>query len=549
MKTSGEGRAVPPNMLADTGVAETATLEKPGAAQRGSSGDLSSRPLRNSLLRYSPAVVLLAILIADSNRHTDPDLWGHVRFGQNFIATRHLIDRDPYSYSAAGQLWRDHEWLAEVVMAAVYNAAGVAGLKLWKFVFTALTVLFIADAEAETGAPPSIQLSVLVVASVGLILQTQFRPQMFTLVCLSALVALLARDNYRRGRTIWLAVPLMALWANAHGGFVAGILTLALYTGVAALCDLAAGDGLHHAIRLSLVTLAATAATLLNPYGVGMWKAVAYALRNPYTRDIVADWQPLAHAMAAQWHQAPSGILIYLAAIGLIAALAAKFVAAPRAGDLPLVAIAAFMSIAAFQSVRNMALAVIAVSGPLARHLAVLAEQRRAGAPAADSRPVNRWLMLAVCVVLIIQGGLFSSRLAQDEAYPAGAVSFMRAHGLHGNLLCDFGWGQYLIWHTFPAAKVFIDGRNDTVYPPGVVRDYLLFRFDLAGGGQVLDAYPHDFVLISTAAPARHLIEQRHDWKLLYRDDDALLYARASALAASLPDLPVTGTPRRGGFP
>jgi hypothetical protein len=162
---------------------------------------------------------------------------------------------------------------------------------------------------------------------------------------------------------------------------------------------------------------------------------------------------------------------------------------------------------------------------------------------------VNRWLMLAVCVVLIIQGGLFSSRLAQDEAYPAGAVSFMRAHGLHGNLLCDFGWGQYLIWHTFPAAKVFIDGRNDTVYPPGVVRDYLLFRFDLAGGGQVLDAYPHDFVLISTAAPARHLIEQRHDWKLLYRDDDALLYARASALAASLPDLPVTGTPRRGGFP
>jgi hypothetical protein len=253
--------------------------------------------------------------------------------------------------------------------------------------------------------------------------------------------------------------------------------------------------------------------------------------------------------MAAQWHQAPSGILIYLAAISLIAALAASFVAAPRAGDLPLVAIAAFMSIAAFQSVRNMALAVIAVSGPLARHLAVLAKQRRAGAPAADSRPVNRWLMLAVCVVLIIQGGLFSSRLAQDEAYPAGAVSFMRAHGLHGNLLCDFGWGQYLIWHTFPAAKVFIDGRNDTVYPPGVVRDYLLFRFDLAGGGQVLDAYPHDFVLISTAAPARHLIEQRHDWKLLYRDDDVLLYARASAPAASLPGLHVTGTATRGGFP
>ena len=57
------------------------------------------------------------------------------------------------------------------------------------------------------------------------------------------------------------------------------------------------------------------------------------------------------HALALQWHQGLFGALIYVAAIGLIAALALAFVASPRAGDLPLVAIAAIMSIAAFQSV------------------------------------------------------------------------------------------------------------------------------------------------------------------------------------------------------
>jgi len=57
----------------------------------------------------------------------------------------------------------------------------------------------------------------------------------------------------------------------------------------------------------------------------------------------------------------------------------------------------------------------------------VLSERRRHGAPAPESRPVNRWLMLAVCVVLIVQGGLLSNRLAEDEPYPAGAVNFMRA--------------------------------------------------------------------------------------------------------------------------
>ena len=87
-------------------------------------------PQAFSLTRYAPAAVLITMLLADSNRHTDPDLWGHLRFGQAFIAGRHLLHYDTYSYSAAGHRWRDHEWLSEVVMAFVYNAAGVAGLVL-----------------------------------------------------------------------------------------------------------------------------------------------------------------------------------------------------------------------------------------------------------------------------------------------------------------------------------------------------------------------------------------------------------------------------------
>ena len=124
--------------------------------------------------------MLIAILIADSNRHTDPDLWGHLRFGQAFIAGRHLLHHDIYSYSAAGDRWRDHEWLAEVVMAFVYNAAGVVGLKLWKFACTAAALLFVADTEASTGAPPTIQLAVLFAAACGFLLQAQLRPQMFS---------------------------------------------------------------------------------------------------------------------------------------------------------------------------------------------------------------------------------------------------------------------------------------------------------------------------------------------------------------------------------
>lgn len=537
-------------MDAVAGSSATEAFEQGDAARRGPFQELASRPVRNSLLRYSPAVVLLAILIADSNRHTDPDLWGHLRFGQLFVAQRHLIDRDPYSYSAPGAPWHDYEWLAEVVMAFVYNMAGVLGLKLWKFACTTLVMIFIADSEGETGAPFSIQLPVLLLAALGLVLQMQFRPQMFTFVMLGALFALLTRDNYRRRAPLWLAIPLMVLWANLHAGFFLGIVTLAIYTGIATLCDLVAGEGWRRGVRLGLITVAASAGTLANPLGGSLWEAVGHTLLQPYTRGAISEWQPTMVAIAAQWHHGPSGIFVYVAVVAIVLGLAVAFALTPRGGDLPLIAVAAIMAVGAWLSVRNMALVVIAGSGPLTRHLALINQWRRGSASSPAAHPVNKPLILALCAFLIVEGGLFSRRLVLGEPYPAGALEFMREHNLHGNVLSEWGWGGYLIWHSAPENKVFVDGRSDSVYPLKVIHDFLLFRFDLPDAVGVLNAYPHDYVLISTtAAPARHLMEHRRDWKLLYRDDDALLYARVSASAASLPGLPVTGAASAGGFP
>ena len=55
--------------------------------------------------------------------------------------------------------------------------------------------------------------------------------------------------------------------------------------------------------------------------------------------------------------------------------------------------------------------------------------------------------------------------------------------------------------------------------------------------------------LVDWPAPARRLMERRRDWKLIYRDDQALIYARASAPAANLPGLPATANSVPGGFP
>ncbi len=548
MGSSGEGQPLATEADGDTCVA--AALESPGSARASLYVLQERRDERKSLLRHSPWLVLLAILIADSNRRTDPDLWGHLRFGQEFIVRRHLIDRDPYSYSAPGIAWHDYEWLAEVVMAAVYNLGGVLGLKLWKFVCTAITVTFIVDAEAETGASFALQLPVLLLASLGLLLQMQFRPQMFTFALLAALLALLTRDNCRpRGAPLWLAIPLMLLWVNLHAGFFVGVIALVVYSLTATVREIASDEGWKRGAGRAAITIAAGAVTLVNPFGVAMWRAVARTLVQPYTRGAIEEWQPTLTALISQWRHGPSGIFVYLAFVLLVAGLAIAFIMSPSLRDLPLVAVAAVMSIGGWLSARNMALAVIAVPAPLVAHLNLLAQRRCGKASPAPESTTNRWVLIVLCAFVAIQGGLFSGRLALDAPYPAGAMEFMRDRGLYGNVLSEWGWGGYIIWHQAPRSKVFVDGRSDSVYPLAVIRDFLLFRFDLPGGARVLDSYPHDYVLIATSSPARRLMTGNHAWKLLYRDNDALLYARANASASKLTDRAVFGSNLDQGFP
>src|ERR1700726_4392224 len=120
----------------------------------------------------------------------------------------------------------------------------------------------------------------------------------------------------------------------------------------------------------------------------------------------------------------------------------------------------------------------MAVSGPVERHLEVLHARRPTPVATQRWRPASHITSLALAGAPTLSGGLCSPRLAPDRAYPGAALAFMNARGLHGNVLSEFGWGEYLIWHVAPADKVFFDGRYDTVYPFKVIRDYLEFYFD-----------------------------------------------------------------------
>ena len=437
------------------------------------------------------------------------------------------------------------------MLAFVYDTFGAVGLKLAKFASVTAIMVLIALGEAESGASLEIQAIVLVAAAMAFLPQMQFRPGLATYVGFAAVMAMLARETYGRRARLWLAVPMLALWANLHGGFFVGLAALGLYTAVRGVQDLAEGRGTRNSVRLAALTAAAALATLLNPYGLNDWLMIVPYLRNPFTLRYISEFRPLL-AVIADFHHAHRPLFTFGSAVAIMAGLFVTFALTPRVDDLALFAIAALMTATAFYAVRNTGLAVIACCIPLCRHAALLLDNLHLERPAAAAeRSARIWralhaLLAIVAVGIALRSGLLAKTLPAVEVKPVGALAFMQDHGLHGSVLCEYGWAGYLIWHDAPRSRVFIESLFEAYYPHAVQDDYAALNFAEPGGARVLDAYPNDFVLMPTGSAAYSLMMAQAGWRLIYRDPVAALFARAGSPAtrlAGVPDLARTAPP------
>ncbi len=505
-----------------------------------------------SLLSASRWTVVLSIALATADNFADPDLWINILTGQTILRTGHIPRFDTYSYSAAGMPWRNHEWLAQVALAFFYAHLGVFGLKLLKLLCATITILALAIGISATRASSRTQRLTLIITAAALTTQMQFRPQLFTFMMLSVVMTLIAVEVYRGRAILWPLIPMFALWANFHGGYIVGLGAM----GVAAAVMFIQGFGdtgrKTSARRLAVVTLGCAAATLLNPFGVGLWTNVAHSVSDPLIRQIIADWIPLPKTLLYLWRESKPLLLQDVAPLLLFAGFIAAVAIAPDLGDAALVAAATIFIGAAFYAVRNVALAVIALAIPLARHATLALEPTpviKVGyvdppRPTGDSELAPA-LMAILALAVVLVGGTFSNRLKTWKPTPTGALAFMKQHGLHGNILSQFEWGSYVLWHEGDALKVYIDSRDDLVYTDRQERDYAIFFYGMKGADKLLDEFPHDFVLMGVHTKGSDVVRKDARWHLLYSDQTAALFGRAA-----LPgEAPVVGNVASTYFP
>jgi hypothetical protein len=146
------------------------------------------------------------------------------------IATRHSVPSGVPFASAASHTWPNVPVLAELIFHWLEQAMGDRGLMLAQLAAVALALgVLIADSRAG-GAEPAGTSRALLLAALGSILAlTIARSQLFSLALLPVLCFLLRAEDRRPSWRIWLALPLLALWSNLHGGALIGLAVLAAY--------------------------------------------------------------------------------------------------------------------------------------------------------------------------------------------------------------------------------------------------------------------------------------------------------------------------------
>ncbi len=429
---------------------------------------------------------------APQNFH-DGDSWWHLAAGGWMLDHHAVLKRDVFSFTFAGRPWDAQEWLAEVLMALVFRAAGWNGLHLLFGVALAATAAIVAGGVRTRIAA----LAALLVSLVGLAClsgSVLARPHLLALPLLAAWTLELLRARQQNRAPGWWLLPVMLLWANLHGSFAFGLALAAAFGLEAAPASRAAVKG------WSVFFLACLIAAAVTPQGLHGLLFPFQLLLLGSIRNI-GEWAPTSLTQLTPFPIALLG-LFYLGATGKL--------------NLPWLRalIVVGLTYLALAHVRHQMLFGIVV--PL-----LLADALRRKDPAAAA-PLPPWLapLGAGMAVLLVLVRIFLPTLrGDDRVSPMTALAQLPA-ALRGQpVLNGYDFGGYLI---YSGVKVFVDGRTD-MYGDAFLANYdAMMTPDRKALEDTLARW-HIAWSILPPGPAARMIDTLPGWHRIYSDGFAVV--------------------------
>lgn len=451
--------------------------------------------------------------------------------------------RDVFSFTKPGEPWYAWEWLASAIFAALYRWGSMKAILLFSAAVIALTMVIVAKHMIRRGANALVALFLIHLAIGACSIHFLARPHIFTMLFTAICMRLLDDDRLRMNddrlhpsRAIWWLVPLTALWANMHGGFVAGILCIAAF-GLGCGIEAALHQNSWAAARKPLVHygsvgLACLGASFVNPYGFREHQHILEFLQQKWILDLIEEYQsPRFHSTVILYYE----ILLFAALL-----VAGWLISRQLFAHALVILLWAHLSLV---SVRHIPIFVIVALPPIAVELTALwnamtkSFDRRstlgvlsklASDHASGLARISPWTPAILALLLFAPLGISWPTDFPDSSYP---VAFVTRHAdlisgsriFSTDRLCD-----YLTFRFYPRQRIFIDGRGD-FFGEQLSHDYLNALNGGTGWEKTLDQYRVDVVMVPSPSGLASLLRDRADWQVIEDDRATALFERKVA--------------------
>jgi len=472
-------------------------------------------------------IIFVTLFIFDGGKVLlDGDTFWHIKAGMTMLDQGSLLTQDIFSHTVSGISWTAHEWLAEVIMAGLHRMAGLQGVALFYFMIAALSfwLLFRLARHLTNEWLALLWVSMAFAFSMTHLLA---RPHIFSWLFGVCTLALLQHGGRRR----LLLPPLIALWANLHGGFILGLALQAIFIG-GAILDTISQQGLSQwrpALRSQkfalIILLASLVASGLNPFGYHLLIFPFLVTKTVFTTGI-GEW--LAPDM-----QKEIFFRFYLLMVIFLISL-------PRlqinwTNRLLLI----FWVNASLAHGRYISMAAVFLVPLLAQIgnqlLSKLSFENKT--PSTNNlhlSPYSGIIATAGIFILLFAASSFQSPLrpfmtaiisVNAENHPVAAAEFLNSTPLPGKMFNKYGWGGYLIYALEPSQSVFIDGRAD-MYGEDLFEEYRKVVAIDKDIDTILKKHEVNWMIYPHDTPLVRYLLAGNSWSQIYQDEEASVLLR-----------------------
>ncbi len=521
-------------------------------------------PQRSGVLEFA-IILAVGIVVCLSTYRTilfvTADLGRHIKNGEiisKLGLNAPVIHGNHYSFTYPEFSFINHHWLSGWVYYQLQHEFGFSGLSIFQMLIQSSTfALFLVSgwlvlrSSTHKRSFDFLVLAVLAWICLPLVLsRNEVRPESFSYFFCGLLCLLFLLARVKQSSSYLIPVPaVLMIWANTHIYFFCGFLIYGFFV-LEDLFDqwvhkrgfiVNIVDYLKSRSTLLFLGLVSFLATLINPIG---FRLILYPLQilSDYGY-LVAENQSVAffwsHPLKIDAMESYYGLVI-LAAAGMVVC---GFIGNTRSLLRAEVLLGVWFLVFGFQAIRNFPLAGLFGIPLLARVWLVC------------NQGLGRWVWLKTTIVggALVFGIWINGRSlvkvieVQKISFGRGLVStdlggavFAKNIGLKGPFFNNYDIGGYLIYHFFPAERVFVDNRPEA-YPSDFFKKiYVPMQENQSIWQQQLDLYRFNaiyFYYLDITPAAQTFLKARlndSEWIPIYADQVAIIFVKKNQLNKSL---------------